>query len=89
MKKSKFFLIMTTMFGALVSFLVVFQLLKDHFDDCKEEDLFEDDTDLDFIDENISEEPESSIKEEKPEKAAQKVRRGYIPIKLHTSEAAN
>ncbi len=89
MKKSKFFLIMTTMFGALVSFLVVFQLLKDHFDSCTEEDLFEDDADLDFIDENISEEPESSIKEEKPEKATQKVRRGYIPIKLHASEAAN
>ena len=53
MKKSKFFLIIATMFGALVSFLVVFQLLKDHFDDCTEEDLFEDDTDLDFIDENI------------------------------------
>ena len=52
---------------------------------------FDEDADLDFIDEDFEGEDDvPPVKEEKPAKASSKVRRGrgYIPIKFHNAETA-
>lgn len=88
MKKSKVLFALATMAGIFVGGYLLLRFVKNLLDDYVEEDLFDDDADLDFIDEDFEEENAASpVKEEKPAKSAAKVRRGYIPIKLHKGEA--
>ena len=89
MKKSKVLLFVAAVIGIFAGGYLLLRFVKDLFDDYAEEDLFDEDTDLDFIDEDFEEEDDvPPVKEEKPAKAAAKVRRGYIPIRLHKGETA-
>lgn len=88
MKKSKLIFIAVIVISALAGFYFLIQTLKEQLDDYVEEDSFDDDADLDFLDDEISEESDVTAKEEKPTKTASKIRRGYIPIKLHKNEAS-
>ncbi len=89
MKKSKILFAAATVIGIAAGFYLLLRFVKDLFDDYVEEDLFDEDADLDFIDEDFEEENNvPPAREEKPAKATAKVRRGYVPIKLHKSEAA-
>ncbi|MDO5145793.1 MAG: hypothetical protein Q4D60_02205 [Eubacteriales bacterium] len=84
MKKSKCIFMTVVAAGAVAGLVFLFRFLQNHFDDCKEGNLFEEDLDLDFLDEEEEDTPlEAPAKEEKAPK--QKVRRGYIPIKLHSA----
>lgn len=89
MKKTKLFFTAAVVIGLFTGGYLLLRFVRNLFDDYAEEDLFDEDADLDFIDEDFEEEEAAPpVKEEKPQKAAAKVRRGYIPIKLHKSEAA-
>lgn len=89
MKKSKVLFAAAVIIGIAAGFYLLLRFVKNLFEDYVEEDLFDEDADLDYIDEDFEEEDEvPPVKEEKPAKAAAKVRRGHIPIKLHQSEAA-
>lgn len=89
MKKSKVLFALATVAGIFVGCYLLLRFMKNILDDYVEEDLFDDDADLDFIDEDFEEDnAPSPVKEEKPAKSAAKVRRGYIPIKLHKSDSA-
>ena len=85
MKKSKVLLFVAAVIGIFAGGYLLLRFVKDLFDDYAEEDLFEEYTYLDFIDEDFEEEDDvPPVKEEKPAK----VRRGYIPIRLHKGETA-
>lgn len=89
MKKAKILFVAAAVIGIATGFYFLLRFVKDLFEDYVEEDLFDEDADLDFIDEDFEEEDNvPPVKEEKSIKASAKVRRGYIPIKLHQSEAA-
>lgn len=88
MKKSKIFII-AVLIGLCAGVFFLLQFIKRQFEDYAEEDLFDDDADLDFIDDHLDDEPEvPPVREEKPAKAA-KTRRGYIPIHFHKEEASS
>lgn len=87
MKNSKLFFF-AALFGALSTLLVILYLKRDQLKDCpfcqrfKKQD-YDFDSDFDFEDEE-----EVSFEEEEKEPVPvkenkQKVRRGYIPLKLH------
>lgn len=86
MKKIKKLFTLAAIGAAVIGFYVTLRFIKNKIDNYPEEGLFDDD--LDFIDDDFAEEPEGPIKDDKTPKGS-KVRRGYVPIKFHTKEAAS
>lgn len=87
MKKHKFLVFITLVIGAVSTALLTIYLLRDYLKDTPLGQLFADDNDLyDYFDEDFEEETGDPVEEPEvipvKEKTV-KVRRGYIPIKLH------
>lgn len=89
MKKTRTIVIMAAIIGAFTSAMFLLYLLKDHLKGCPLcGKLFDAEQEEEYMEEEAPEEFAVPEKEEKQEKRsnANKVRRGYIPLKFHTKE---